>query len=410
MPDFPHDSATPEDRGPVRAALLYAVASTVVLGGFTAQAILASEMGWQRALVRAILDWGPWVLLAPLVFWLTARFPLAKGKWPASLAAHVAFSLLLTVAAEALVLGVFARVLPARYQPERPALREEAFPGGRPPLREGDARRPPPRPDARRPQTPGQPERGRGFLNSAALKMRFWLPLYWVLVSVRSFLLVSRSLRERERQALELHSRVAQAKLDALTLQLQPHFLFNTLNAIATLVHSDPDRADAMIGHLSLLLRRVLDEGGGGLVPLRSELELLRAYMAIEQTRFGERLRFEEDIAPACLDARIPVMILQPIAENAVRHGLEPLGKPGNLAVRAAREGDRLRVLIEDDGVGQAAHASPKGWGVGLTNATARLDAHFGEGSARLAVMDRPGGGTRVALDLPFQPNETPVK
>jgi hypothetical protein len=400
MPETAMESPPPEERAPLRTALPYALASAIVLGGFTAQAMLASGMPWQRALVRAILDWGPWVLLAPLVFWLTARFPLTRRKWPANVSAHLVFSVLLVLASEALVVGVFVPLLPDRYQIERP-------PRGEPALRKGSSfprepgDRPPPL-GARR-QPPPEAERGRSYLNSAALKARFWLPLYWVLVSLRSFMLVSRSLRERERQALALQARFTQARLDALTLQLQPHFLFNTLNAIATLVHSDPDRADAMIGHLSLLLRRVLDERESGLVPLRSELELLRAYIAIEQTRFGERLRFEEDIAPDCLDARIPVMILQPIAENAVRHGLEPLGRPGTLLVRAMREEGRLRVVIEDDGIGKAAESNTKGWGVGLSNARARLDFHFGAENAQLAVLERPDGGTLVALDLPFQ-------
>jgi LytS/YehU family sensor histidine kinase len=192
-----------------------------------------------------------------------------------------------------------------------------------------------------------------------------------------------------------------QAKLDALRLQLHPHFLFNTLNAISTLVHRDPEAADNLIGDLSELLRVSLQTAEHE-VPLARELVLLDHYLAIEQARLGERLVVRREIDPAALRGRVPTLILQPLAENAVRHGIEPRLGRGVLTLEARRVGDRLALAIMDDGVGLRAGASRAGEGVGLRNGTERLRTLHGD-AARLEVREAPGGGVRVEIELPYR-------
>lgn len=147
--------------------------------------------------------------------------------------------------------------------------------------------------------------------------MPIWLPIYWILVAAKTLEHSNRRLQQREREALALKSRLVQAQLDSLKLQLRPHFLFNALNAISTLVHRDPDKADDMIGNLGFLLRRVIDQEKDDVVPLNEELELLNAYVAIEQIRFGDRFQYQDKVGAEYRLAQLPIMVLQPIVLNA---------------------------------------------------------------------------------------------
>src|SRR5262249_18267398 len=154
---------------------------------------------------------------------------------------------------------------------------------------------------------------------------------YAAIVGVVAFVDSRRRLRQRERAATELQARLAQARLEALRLQLQPHFLFNTLHAISTLMHRDVDAADGMMGRLSELLRLTLERGSAAEVPLADELEALDHYLAIEQTWFPDRLRVRRTIAAETLDARVPAFLLQPLVENAVRHAVAPRAEGGTV-------------------------------------------------------------------------------
>jgi LytS/YehU family sensor histidine kinase len=236
----------------------------------------------------------------------------------------------------------------------------------------------------------------------ASSRWQLNLAVYWVSVSLASAWRLRRRAAERERKALELTASLSQAKLEALRLQLQPHFLFNTLNAIATLVHKDANAADEMITNLADLLRLVLAASQAE-VPLRSELELVDRYLAIEHVRLGERLRVERAIAPEALEAAVPPLMLQTLVENAVRHGIEPRRAPGTIAIRAERIGDRLRLIVGDDGVGlPAADARTERRGVGLANTGARLRELYGD-VGRLALLAPPEGGARVEIELPWR-------
>jgi two-component system LytT family sensor kinase len=208
----------------------------------------------------------------------------------------------------------------------------------------------------------------------------------------------ARALRESRLQA-----DLARAQLQLLRAQLEPHFLFNTLHAIATLMHGNPAAAERMLLLLSDLLRRALRERDEHEVPLREELEFLDRYIEIEQVRFRERLRVERQIQPDSLEAMVPPLLLHPLVENAIRHGLARRIEGGRLGIRARREEHRLELSIWDDGPGLAAPGdAAAGSGIGLTTTRARLEQLYG-GGHRFELRNRPAGGVEVALSLPFR-------
>ncbi len=208
----------------------------------------------------------------------------------------------------------------------------------------------------------------------------------------------------RNERKLEAQRRLlVQARLDALTRQINPHFLFNTLNSVASLARFDPDTARLMIVKLSNILRRMLRQHDSFL-PLREELAFMDDYLDIEVVRFGrEKLRVEKTIADEALDLYVPSMLLQPVVENSIRHGLAPKVEGGRVALRARVEGGAMVLEVEDDGVGMEASGETEaaaGHGIGLTNVRERLAVLFGEAAA-LEIASSAGEGTRVRIRLP---------
>lgn len=223
-----------------------------------------------------------------------------------------------------------------------------------------------------------------------------YLLLYFVIVGlvlgVRSY----RALRDREVDAARLETRLAEAETAALRAQLQPHFLFNTLNAISAVVPSNPVMAQRLIARLGDLLRLSIDHHRAQQSSLAEELEFTDVYLAIEEVRLRERLHIHRDIDSAVLNATVPALLLQPLVENAVRHGLAPLVEGGTLTIVAALEGSDLRITIADDGKG-AAEVRER---VGLGNARARLRQLYGERQS-LQVDTAPGKGFKVTIMVP---------
>jgi two-component system LytT family sensor kinase len=211
--------------------------------------------------------------------------------------------------------------------------------------------------------------------------------------------------KDKALQSSRLESQLAHARLEALKMQLQPHFLFNTLNAISALLHKDPDAADRMIARLGDFLRMTLDNDAGHEVPLSKEMTFLNCYLAIEKVRFEDRLTTRLDVAPDAAGALVPNLILQPIVENAIRHGIGRMVGAGRIEVEAARENGRLRLRVKDNGPGPAAAASdgdPRGCGVGLANTRRRLAQLYGE-AHQLELSGAPGQGCTVTLEIPFR-------
>jgi sensor histidine kinase YesM len=209
--------------------------------------------------------------------------------------------------------------------------------------------------------------------------------------------------RERERRASELEARLAQARLHALQMQLHPHFLFNTLNGIAALNYEDPKAANRMLARLSELLRMSLERDGAQEVSLRSELDFIRRYLELEQIRLGDRMKVELAIAPETLDACVPSLILQPLVENAIRHGIAPFSAAGQLRVRAYREQDRLHLDVQDSGPGLSEmRTNGDRPTVGLNNTRARLEALY-RGAHRFTLKNGERGGLIAELVIPFR-------
>jgi signal transduction histidine kinase len=199
--------------------------------------------------------------------------------------------------------------------------------------------------------------------------------------------------------------RASQAQLQALKMQLHPHFLFNALHSISALVHTDPEAADKMIARLGDFLRLTLETSAAQEVPLRQEIEFLNCYLEIERIRFRDRLTTRIEVEPQALDCRVPNLILQPIVENAIRHGVSQRSAPGHVEVRAARSGSTLRLEVRDNGRGlpDGAGARPgKQGGVGLANTRARLQQLYG-GSYRFDLANAPAGGAVVTLEIPLR-------
>jgi LytS/YehU family sensor histidine kinase len=236
----------------------------------------------------------------------------------------------------------------------------------------------------------------------AVTRAQSTITIYWGIVCVTWVVSSYQQLRERERRTLELEARLMQSNLQTLKAQLQPHFLFNALNAIASLVRRKPHAAEDMIGSLSDFLRMTLDSGQQHEVPLRREIEFLGLYLEIQQARFGERLRIQKEIDPATLDVAVPTLILQPLVENSVRHGIEPRETGGTIKVRALRHENSLWLEVHDDGEGlKAGHLTALREGVGLSNTKARLQELYGD-AHRFLITPTTDAGLTVTVELPW--------
>jgi len=209
--------------------------------------------------------------------------------------------------------------------------------------------------------------------------------------------------RKLELQQLSLN----EARLDALSRQINPHFLFNTLNSVASLIRQDPNEARQVVYKLSKILRRLLRQQDN-LTPLREELSFIDAYLAIEMVRFGDKLRFVREIDPATLDLLVPSMLLQPLVENSIRHGLSSKIDGGTIRVRSRLQEGRLQIMVEDDGVGIPEDKLARLFeqGIGVSNVNERLKVLFGE-DYKMWIDSRLGEGTSTGIEMPEQTGGT---
>ena len=321
---------------------------------------LGEPIAWRIALSGALADWYVFALLSIPTYWLAGKYPLTGSHWRLRIALHAIASTVFSL------LWILLRV---------------GLANGLDPHHSG-----------------GKPV---GDLLRFALMATFFFNLlvYWVVVTAFHTVAYYHSLRERERRVLELEHRLTTAKLHALQMELNPHFLFNALNGISTLMYRDVDTADSMLLKLAALLRYALDHSGRQKVPLSEELEFLGRYLDIEQMRFGSRLTIDRDIDPAALDALVPNLVLQPLVENAIKHGFEPQSKGGTIRISAKLSGGRLHLVVEDNGKGLPAGEIIRE-GVGTANSRARLTQLYGR-TAAFHIGPREGGGVQAAVDLP---------
>jgi sensor histidine kinase YesM len=209
--------------------------------------------------------------------------------------------------------------------------------------------------------------------------------------------------RQGELRASQLEAQLSQAQLQALKMQLHPHFLFNTLHSISALLHKDTEAARKMISRLGDFLRLTLENGGTQEVTLEQEMEFLKCYLEIERIRFQDRLTTRIEVAPQALDSHVPNLILQPIVENAIRHGIAPRSTPGLIEIRAEQENEWLRIKVRDNGPGLPVNRSTGNLfkkGLGLVNTQKRLDRLYGA-AHRFELANAPEGGLVVTLEFP---------
>jgi two-component system LytT family sensor kinase len=319
------------------------------------------------AAIEALL----WIIVTPLLFAIAGRIDLDASRSSRRRGVGLLILVLSSVAAAAL-LALIGRELRAHFTPQ--------FGGGR---------------------------RGRG--GGPPPWLRFWFGFLNTLILALgvAFAGVARAysarLRARREQAIQLTSQLAEARIDALRRQLDPHFLFNTLNAIASLVERDPRGVRRMIARLGDLLRHSFEGGDAPEVPLRRELALLGLYVDIVRVRFQDRLTVDIAVDDAVLDALVPTLILQPLVENSVKHGVEGRTDGGHIVVEGSRDGDALVLRVRDDGGAFAADTlnAPSGRGVGVRNTRARLQQLYG--SAQHFTLARDGDrGVVAEIRLPF--------
>jgi hypothetical protein len=241
------------------------------------------------------------------------------------------------------------------------------------------------------------------YFQRRALEQLDWsLMVYAVIVGVSHAIAFYHESQERKLKAAQLETRLVEARLKTLEAELHPHFLFNTLHAISTLVHRDPESADRMISRLSDLLRITFDRTGEPKVSLKEEIDFLQKYLDIEQTRFQDRLTVHVSVEPDALDGEVPRMILQPIVENAIKHGIAGRHGGNQIQILAGRDGDRLWMQVRDNGGGlQVRTLKALRTGVGLSNTRARLDCLYGR-HYRLEFSDKHGG-LSVLIAFTFQ-------
>jgi len=308
-----------------------------------------------------LVYWYVPALVAPVIMAMAVRIQPGRASWPVLISAHVMGALAYAAVHTAAMLGTGAVLMP-----KAPA---------------------------------------RGWWHSAQIEfltqLDWMLMTYLFLVGLALALAYRRESETRALDAAHLETRLVEAQLQALQRQLHPHFLFNTLNTIAGLMRTDVNSADRMIDRLAELLRATLRSSSVQEVTLRDELDLLQKYVDIEQTRFGARLSIHMHVESDTLDARVPVLLLQPLVENAVRHGIAPHARPGTITVDARRVDERLRLSVLDTGDGVAPERlALLNHGVGLANTRARLQ-HLYRDRHQFAFSNTESG-FRVSISIPF--------
>ncbi len=314
-----------------------------------------------------------WALLTPLIFWVSQKFNIERPDWPMRVAGHITIALLVGAVVD--LIGdafVFYYVQPSWLEGETFNLLED-------------------------------------FIE---LDFLYEFAVYLAVLTAgfaRDYFL---RYQERQKEATrlrahtaELEAKLAEARLQALRMQLNPHFLFNTLHAISTLVERDPAGVRRMIARLSELLRYTLEETDAQEIPLDDELEFLDDYLAIQQIRFQGRLDVDLDVTPETRQALVPNLILQPLVENAIKHGASQIQGVGRITIRARRSGDRLQVSVHDNGPGLRAPAGDGApHGVGLRNTQERLESLYGR-DHDLTLSPSESGGLAAQVTLPFHTN-----
>jgi two-component system LytT family sensor kinase len=331
-------------------------------------AVLGRDFPVGRSIGATALTWYAWAALTPIIVVLVRRFPFTKGRWRTSVLVHLVASMVLFGAQFGLFsFGSHALHLAAPLSTRRLAMGLPLTPLG-----------------------PVQEAFRWHFFRGAGT--------YGLIVGG----LVLLEYVRKDRQRVELEGQLALAELKALRMQLQPHFLFNTLHAIGVLIHSDPKAAHLMLTRLAELLRLSLDTASEPEMPLEAELAFVEKYLAIQKARFGDRLTVRYALEPGAMRGLVPTLVMQPLVENALEHGVAPHARPGVIEITAARTGDALTIRVRDNGDGLSEGTGRAKSGVGLANTRGRLRQLYGDRS-RLTLVNAVGGGLEAILEMPWR-------
>lgn len=344
-----------------RIAFLIFIAGTVTGVYFAMQArwnpAIMPPIPWRDAFGINLTYYYLWALTTPLVVFVARRFRFESGRWATALAAHVVASAVLTaaqiVAGEAILFLLKIRTMEVFWWRVR---------------------------------------------YSFVVNFQSSLPTYWMILAAYLAFDYYVKYRDRELRGAQLAAELSRAQLQALKMQLKPHFLFNTLNSISSLMYSDVEAADAMLARLSEFLRLTLDRDLDQEVTLNEELEFVRRYLEIEKIRFEDRINVSVDVAAEVAEARVPTLALQPLVENAIHHGIASRPSGGSIAIKARRDLDTLRISVADDGVGSGEQPRER---IGLANTRARLERLYGA-AHRFTFAASPAGGFVVEMVIPF--------
>ena len=345
---------------PAAVAILQSTASYLLRG------TLAGEWPW---VLLQLPRWLTWVPITPLVFWAAQRFPFQRDRIARSVWTHLGIALAIAVVIEILWLQT-SFVIQSFIEPQGLA----------------------------------QMRANRAEVYSVAVLSRLLGDafIYAAVLAAATALGYHGRFREREIRAAQLEAQLALAQVQALKMQVHPHFLFNTLHAVTVLIREDPAAATRVVTRLGDLLRLTLSRATTPQVSFRRELELLTLYLEIERTRFHDRLEITYDVQPATLGALVPDLILQPLVENAIRHGVSPNAGTGRIEVHARCERDWLMLEIRDNGAGLV-EGRPTREGIGLATTKARLERLYGE-RHQLTLENLPEGGCVARIRIPYQP------
>lgn len=322
---------------------------------------------WSKAFSQEVPYWLSWGILTPAVFWMCRRLHDGEQAWSRYVLG--------------LAVGALACSVAQPMVSEPIGLMQSGLSG----LLSAH-------------QSPS-PQSTQGLHIAIIRNAGINLPVYVVIVLAWHAATYYRELRDRQLKSSQLESLLHRAQLQALRSQLNPHFLFNTLHSIAELVHENPKLAESLILRLGELLRQVLRSSTLPDVPLAEEIDFVRGYVEIEQMRLGERLQVKWDLEPEALEARVPSLILQPLVENAIQHGIAPLAAMGSLTVRAWREQGFVHLQVRDTGPGLSSESRQRGSGIGLSNIRARLERLYG-GRHRFELVGDNGLVVNVCIPL----------
>lgn len=329
--------------------------------------IYKSPVTWDYVLKTNLSFYYIWACIAPLVLWLGKRYRFERGTRVVSLLVHVPASLMLST-----FQLVIAEIVVQSFNPE-PLHLFEAF---------------------------------RAIQVTFVVYYHINVLTYWAILGVGYGRQYYRKFRDREIRAAQLEAQLTQAQLQALKMQLHPHFLFNTFNTISSLMHSNVDAADGVLARLGDLLRYSLHNVGVQEVTLREELDFLQRYLEIEQTRFEDRLRVKISVDPDVLDYMVPNLILQPLVENAVRYAVATRASGGSIEISAKEVVGQLRLSVVDDGPGlPQGYDLPANEGIGLRTSRERLQQLYGD-QQRFTLSNRSPRGLAVSIIMPIRPFE----